>query len=545
MSLNYSAVAGDGIFDVLGKLFAAAEAINVARGATVPAKVTNLSNQFKKDAAATNAMNQAFSDLPSGQTSWQAQGDGFLSSLANEASAYLRAVVLRDSVQPGDTIANALSYLVRNMQADGAYVDAPAVGLTLTPGAGNSPTDLTILYDYHRGDGQHQQNMLAEAIAVSLSSVTAATSSVKFLSPSRVGSLSQDWPGGSGSNRQLSATNPDSTLLTNGNLDTVTIENLPDDFQLLDGVPGTDYLVTGYEVQRIVVSGPPTAGGYYIRFTHPNGNTYISTRLAFDAAGSAVQVALRTIPGLASVTVATTGTTPLFTHDITFTGLAGNLAALTVDNQTTGGGFVISEVTSGDANALRGRSLKVVGSAATNRRIYKVLPTLTADTVYFVHVRHKKTSTPVSGTVRLAIVQGIGGAVTVNSAGEVNSKSFNATNTEITTSYAGGWLSIRVKPIEAQPLYLEIDVQNLAAGTSYCLDDITLVAGQELYAGGPFIGAVLGATAPLITDTWTLAATNDLGGSFQSWFDRAFDMRSKGYLLPTAGSVHIADSLIS
>ncbi len=544
MALNYTAVAGDGIFDVLGKLFAAADAVNVARGATVPTKVANLSNQFKKDTAATNAMNQAFSDLPQGQTAWQSQGDAFLSGLSNEASAYLRAVVLRDAVQPADTINNALSYLIRNMLTDGAYVEFPNVDLALQAALGNSPTDLTILYTFHRGDGQHQQNMLAESIAVTLTSVIPGAS-VKFLTSQRVAALSQDWPLGSGVNRQLSATNADTSLLSNGNLDTVTIPNIPDDFQLLDGMPGTDYVVTGFEVQRIVVSGPPTAGGYYIRFTHPNGTTYISPRLAFNAPGAAVQAALRTMPGLATVTVSTTGTTPLYTHDITFTGLAGNLSALTVDNQTSGGGFLVSEVTPGDANAFRGRSLQVVGSGAGSVRIYHVLPSLTPDSVYFVHLRHKKSNVPVSGVVRVAVVQGIGGAVTVNSNGEANSKSFNATNSEIATSYAGGWFSFRLKPIETQPAYLEIDVQNLAAGTTYCIDDIAVVAGQELYPGGPFVGAVLGATPPLITDNWTLLATNDRGGQIQEWFDRMFDMKAKGYLLPISGSVAIHDSLIA
>ncbi len=544
MALNYTAVAGDGIFDVLGKLFAAAGAVNTARGATVPTSVAALSNQFKKDAAATNAMNAAFSDLPQGQTSWQAQGDAFLSGLSNEASAYLRAVCLRDSVQPADTINNALSYLIRNMLADGAYVEFPVVDLALQASLINSPTDLTILYSFHRGDGQHQQNMLAETINVSLTSVSVGAS-VKFLTSLKVGNLSQDWPMGSGVNRQLTATNPDASLLTNGNLDTVTVENIPDDFQLLDGMPGTDYTITGYEVQQIVVSGPPTAGGYYIRFAHPNGSTYISPRLAFDAAGGTVQTALRTLPGLDTVTVVTTGDSPLYTHEITFTGIAGDLSALTIDNQTSGGGFAISEVTPGDTNAFRGRTLHIVGSSAAHLRIYHVLPSLTPDTVYFVHVRHKKSNTPVAGVVRMAIVQGIGGAVTVNSNGEANSKSFNATNSEILTDFTGGWFSFRLKPIETQPAYLEIDVQNLAAGTSYCLDDIAIVAGQELYPGGPYVGAVLGVTPPLITDTWTLLATNDRAGQFQEWFDRMFDMKTKGLLLPTSGSIAIPDSLIA
>lgn len=546
MALNYTHADGDGIFDILGKVFAAIDSVNTGRGTTVPNKLLAALNQFKKDDAATQAMNLAFANLPSSQASWQSQGDSLVAELANEAAAYLRGVVLRDASLPADTIDNALDYLIKNMVADTHYVDASAVGLTLSPDAGNSTNDLAILYTALRGDGQAQQNLLAEAIAVALTAVSATAATLRFLGKNLALTLSQDWPGGSGTTLQVAGTTPGATLIDNGGFETVTIANLPDDWILLDGVPGTDYLVTSFETQRIAISGTPTSGGYYIRFTHPNGTVYITQRLAFNATSAAVQAALRLLPDLGSVTVSTTGSSPNYTHDITFTGLAGNLTAITVDNQCDTGTFTISEQTAGDANAYRGKSLKVVGpGAATNRRIYQELPALTADTVYFIALRHKKTGTPVAGTVRVAVTQGIGGSVTIDSAGNANSKTFNLTNSDVTTSFTAGWTSFRLKPTEAQPCYLEINVQNLSIGTTYCLDDVMVVAGTELYPGGPFVAAMNGKTPPAPADTWTLTASNDRAGLFQTYFDRVFGMASRGLLLPTSGGTLIPDALIS
>ena len=51
--------------------------------------------------------------------------------------------------------------------------------------------------------------------------------------------------------------------------------------------------------------------------------------------------------------------------------------------------------------------------------------------------------------------------------------------------------------------------------------------------------------APLVIgDTFTIAVTNNRAGSFQEWFERFFDMRAKGLLLPSDTSGSIADSLI-
>lgn len=544
MSLNYTD-GSEGIFDVLGKLFKAIDVANTARGTTVPAAIDGLLDKFKNDAATTAAMELAFSVVPSAQIGWQGSGDGLASQLATVAEGYLRGVVARDAAQPADTLDNALAYLMAQMLADDYYVDPNVVAVSaLTAGGANSTNDLAILYTSKGGDGKNLENLLAEDAAIDLTSVSGGVS-LRSLGKAAQNLLSQDWPAGSGHSTQWSAADPAASLLANGDFEDAAAANSPDDWILLDGVPGTAYVLTNVEVQRLVVAGTPTAGGYYLRYTSPAGPVYVTERLSFDADGTAVQSALQALPGLGSVSVSTTGTTPNYTHDITFTGEAGNLTTLAVESQLDTGTITPSQVTAGDANAYRGQSLTVVGSAAANRRIYQQLPTLTADTVYFVCVRHKKTGTPAAGTVRVALVPGYGGSVLTDSAGNNNSNTFDLTAGDVTTSYTAGWLAVRVQPSTPQPIYLEINVQNLSAGTTYCLDEVVLVEGTPLYAGGPVVAAVQGKAPPSSGDKWTLTTTNNRAGSFQEWFERVYSMRSQGLLLRSAGSTNIPDSLIA
>lgn len=545
MALTYTN-GSSGIFDVLGKLFHLAGVANTARGSTVPTAVDGLIDKFKNDNATTIAMELALSVVPQAQISWQGTGDALLAQLAQVASGYLRGVVARDAQQPADTIDNALAYLIEQMLADDVYVDPNVVGLSLAAASGNSGNDFSIMYSDRDGSGAKLENQLAEAIAIDLTSAEGLAVTVRTLGKATVSDLSADWPKGSGHSLQFAAVNPASSLLTNGDLDDMSVANIPDNWILLDGLPGTDYLMTGFEVQDVAIAGTPTAGGYYLRFTSPAGPVYTTERLPFDATSAQVQTALQALPGLGAVTVATqAGTSPNFTHRVTFNGVAGNLTTLAAEDQLDTGSITPSQVTAGDANAYRGRSLKVVGAAAANMRIYHVLPTLQPDTTYFVSLRHKKTGTPAAGTVRVAVVQGYGGAVTQDFTGNNNSVTYDLTTGAVTTSYAAGWLAIRVKATEAQPLYLEIDVQNLSAGTTYCLDDVTLSLAQETYAGGPLVAAVVGNVPPVLGDKWTLTATNNRAGSFQEWFSRVYSMRSRRLVLPSAGSTNIPDSLIA
>lgn len=92
-----------------------------------------------------------------------------------------------------------------------------------------------------------------------------------------------------------------------------------------------------FEVQTVAISGTPTAGTWRI---HWNG--YTTDLLDYNASTSAVQSALRAIPGLSAITVTSTGTGVDLTHTVTFLGVTSDPPLMTVTDNTTGGAHAIT-----------------------------------------------------------------------------------------------------------------------------------------------------------------------------------------------------------
>jgi hypothetical protein len=70
-------------------------------------------------------------------------------------------------------------------------------------------------------------------------------------------------------------------------------------------------------VRTVAVSGSPAGGTYYMAYN----STALTSNLAYNAASSVFQTAMQGITSSTRVTVATTGTTPNFTHTVTFAGV--------------------------------------------------------------------------------------------------------------------------------------------------------------------------------------------------------------------------------
>lgn len=84
------------------------------------------------------------------------------------------------------------------------------------------------------------------------------------------------------------------------------------------------------QVQSVTIANTPTGGHY-----HLSHNTDTTGEIAYNADGAAVQTALRLLPGLSGVTVSTSGSSPNYTHTITFTGAPGSSTMLTCTNSLT------------------------------------------------------------------------------------------------------------------------------------------------------------------------------------------------------------------
>lgn len=542
MSIDLTTVDGDGLFDILGKAIHAAKTLITATGTTVPAEVADFIEQYKlwteaddqSDAAMASFRQAAESSLTGGANS-------LLQQVAQVAATLLVRRVAADGPQPSDTVDNALAVLLAQMIADEDYVSPNVVDASLAAGASNSSTDLTIAYSLTRGDGRDEEDALEEDITFTV--LDAGGTLLGVSSPGGVESTSLTWPIGSGVNATLSVSS--ASLLTNPTFEEATYDHSPDGWLVYNGSPGTDFLLSTTEVGRIVVSSSPTDGYYLLGWSDPVDGVvrYSATQIPFDADGPTVQAALRSIPGLEAVTVETTGTSPNFTHDVTFTGVAGNIDNLLVIDHTVSGSIVTSQVTAGEDQAFRATSLVIVGDGSTVPQIFAPV-VLEPKLVYFIHFRARRNSAASAGTLAVGLTSGIPDTLLEDAEGADNELSVTVSGLPTASSVAK-WFSVRLADSAPQVgQYLRFKATGVPNTGKIWIDDVFVQLATQLYPGGPFVAAFPGKIAGQRDDAWTLSVTNDRAGEWQTWFDRLFSMRFRGLLLPSAGTNLLNDSLI-
>jgi len=538
------------LFTRLGKGFYAQSVVNTARGSTVPPTVQDFSDEFN---SASTVFSPVLASASSANSLFQQAGSAFQSNMSAALQTTLIQTVLADTSLPQADLASCLAELIRQMVSSSDSVDASTVSATPAAITGNG--DGVLVASAKRADGKAAEHCFAETVKVECT----ADSSPETASFQAKGAASQssplmhDWPMGSGSSRTITATDATgSNLLTNGGFDTADTDdaNIPDSWAVQVGTPGTTLKLTIYEVQRIVISGSPSAGTYQIQWTGPDSIVRTTLPLAYNASSSVVQAALQELNGLGETTVSTTGTTPNFTHDITFTGVAGNLSQVTVVNATTGGTFTISTTTGGSANAFVGRAMEFDSDGSQLTTLYQIVAVEPLKQ-YAVNLWALADVDPAAGVITVDLVYGVGGSVVADEAGTNNSFTIDCTN--LTTSFVAKNGVFRTPRVLTGPVYFRVRITTaISSGTSVFLDHLAMVEMDELYTGGPSLSIFSGKTAfrkgagQVAADYFTCAIANNRAGGFQEWFDRNFQMREKGLLLPsdTAGAETIADSLI-
>jgi hypothetical protein len=538
------------LFARLGHGFFVQKSVNTSRGTTIPPLVKAYQDAFdsaalplKRAMAPAEAANRFF------QSGASALMAGMQSSMANVIIETMKADTALDSL----SITTALAELIAQMVTASESVDASSVAASASAITGNG--DGVLVVSAKRGDGKSNENLLAETIKVSCTSdTTPETATFVAKGDAAISSrLSQDWPGGSGISRTLTAVNAAADgILLNGGFDTYDDQaDVPDEWICSVGTPGTTIKATIYEIQRIVITGSPSAGTYRVKYTNAASKIQWTAPLAYNATGSQLQSALRLLIGLEDITVSTSGTSPNYTHDITFTNVAGNVTAITVDNQTTGGTFTISTPTGGSANAFVRRAVEFDSDGSQLTAIQQPV-SLKALTQHAVNLWALADVVPAAGVITVDLVDGIGGSVIADQAGTNNS--FTITCSALTTSFVAKNGVFRTPKILPATVYLRIRITTaISAGTSVFLDHCALEEMVELYKGGPFAKVFSGKTAfykgdaQVLPDYFTLTSTNDYAGEIQTWMDRNFQMREKGLLLPSnsAGGETQLDALIA
>lgn len=164
------------------------------------------------------------------------------------------------------------------------------------------------------------------------------------------------------------------------------------------------------------------------------------------------------------------------------------------------------------------------------------------ETRYLISARVSVSSVPVAGVLRISLKDGTGGAANV-----VGGASIDVTLSGESTSYALHTAQISTPAPLTAGLYMVIEMTTAVdSGVTVRVDEVTLTEMVQ-HQNGPFFAVVPGETKFLIGDKFTATITNDRGGKFQEWFNRLFDMDTRGLLLPSngAGGETISDSLIT
>jgi len=538
----------DGLFDILGKAFAAQAAIATAAGTTLPGKIDDLTDAYNA-LAVTPELEAAVGIVSNSSKGARSAGSQQTTELQRFAQQFLIEFVHADAPLPQKTLANALAALVARMRDDSESVDASAVTVAATAGANTG--DGVLIVSAKRGDGRAIETAFAETLIATCG----AAQSIRVAGEPVEQPLAALWPGGSGANAGVNVTDAAASLLANGDMeDEDDVADAPDDWIVSVGTIGTTLKMTNPEVQTVAVSGTPTAGYYLLHWANAAGKTQTTGPIAWNASGSAVQSALRALRGLEAVAVATAGASPNYTHTVTFAGRGGNVAQLTSSNLLTGGTPAISHATTSAGTAFvysGGKALEFDSDGSQLTTINQRIANLQPLTAYAVSLWAVADVVPAAGVFTVDLVDGIGGSVIADSQGANNAFTFAAA--DLTTSWqhlselVSGECVFRTPEVLPPLVYLRIRISTAVdGGTSVFVDHVALAAMLAAYAGGPLLAAFSGATAFEPGDSWEVAVTNDRAGVVQEWCERNFGLAALGLLLPSdaGGTETIPDSVV-
>ena len=336
------------LFTRAGRGLKIIETINASIGTTVPADCLAYQNQF--NGLAMNLKNTAVAAAESANQAYRSGASGAKSTISTSLQNLVIEMANDDNPLNVKNIESALNELCRQMIAAASSVDASAVGATASAVTGNGNGVLVV--SAKRSDGRVNETMFAETIRAECTADTTPKTAA-FIAKGKAAvqdKLSELWPGGSGIAKSLTAIDANDSLIGNGDFDEFDdVANAPDEWIISVGTVGTTIKGTVVEVQRIVVSGSPTTGTYIVNWTNASGKAQSTAPLAHNASAATLQAALRLLVGLESVTVASSGTAPNYTHDITFTGVPGSPSRLRITNNTDIGAFTHSTTTQGSS----------------------------------------------------------------------------------------------------------------------------------------------------------------------------------------------------
>jgi len=524
--MDLYAPSGDGgLFNLLGKLFATARAADAARTTAVRPKI--------------EALRAVLDLVPEAQTvltahnAWESAGGGLQAQIAAAAQLLVRRYIQEKNL-PYRSLREALAVIREDLAAGGYYFTASAKSLSVAPASGNQADILVAVSD---------KDARGEPVWVHPETISVSGNAERLLVSAAPPVARGDrlWPQGSGAFFSLPVSQLGGSRLANPGFEETAAANTPSAWTIHTGTPGSTIFVTEPEEQEIAISGNPTGGYFILTWQDPGDQLRQTRQIGCAPTAAEIQNALREIPGLAAATA--TGSNP-FT--VTFEDTPGDVNPLGVINKLTGGvspQVTVTTTRQGDVLSYRGRSLKLAGTGSENTTLYQPLR-LTPGKAYFLFARARRSATA-TGELRLELRRSIQDATLADSAGNLNRIAITVSGLS-SASHTGISGSFRL-PADSgtEPCVFVITAATpINAGESVGLDDLILAEAARLHPGGPYIAAAAGRKRTA-GDAWTITASNDLQGKWETVLERWFRWReSLDRKVPDGGTTLIPDSLL-
>lgn len=291
------------LFVRLGHIFGGILDLDAIRGGAATARTlsgaswkTRALTTLIGDYNAGTAIPDVINGITTALTSWQTTQNGLISQMRTLAGNTLISMANTSVPLPQKTIPAAMVLLIEEMliSADNVKQSVPSAGSQTAFG---TPTgNAVVRCSVKRQDGFTLQYLFPETLVIACSSdsytggATAGNESLTVRGAAANSDLlSYNWPGGSGSNNTLTAISPavdaqaSANILTNADFENMTA-NVPNNWTVLVGTPGTDILAAG--------SSKAYTGTNAVQFAYNAGAPLSSLAQTFAATSGGTTVAL-------------------------------------------------------------------------------------------------------------------------------------------------------------------------------------------------------------------------------------------------------------
>ncbi len=188
-------------------------------------------------------------------------------------------------------------------------------------------------------------------------------------------------------------------------------------------------------------------------------------------------------------------------------------------------------------------SAKILSDGSSTTKLSQAI-TAAINTVYAVTVQAKINSADGSGTLVIRLTDG-DGVVLNDDAGNALSYSRNM-SAQVTTSYQCFTAFFSTPRQLPSTTKIEVGFGVAPSAAKFMnIDLVGVVAGTQLYTGGPYIAAFSGSTPTAFGDTYACTFTNSLtSASFARGLQRLYNTLSMGVYFPSALSPTVSDALV-